>query len=481
MPDNTPKHQLIWFRSDLRITDNPSLFCARETNKPLIAIFFVCEKQWQQHDYGVAKVGFMMRQVADLRSSLAELDIPLLVKSVDYFAHIPDTLAELVEQHKIEKIWCNKECELNEIQRDAACETALADINVDFEALHDQCIVPPNTVKTKDGNMFKVFSPFFRRWQTILEDNPVECLPTPEKQSGVTIQSDDIPALQLYDLTTLPANITEHFPTSETHAMQLLHDFVDNGLNDYKERRDTPSLDGTSSLSPYLSIGAISARQCYVAAKQFLNEHPASNGANCWISELCWREFYRHIIVEWPRIVQHHAFNEVTDKKVTWNYDHADFDKWCKGETGVPIIDAAMRCLNATGFMHNRLRMVVAMFLTKNLLIDWRWGEKYFMETLVDADFASNNGGWQWSASVGTDAAPYFRIMNPFSQGKTHDVDAVFIKRWVPELAKVEPKVIHDPNKLVKLCAAVGYVTPMVDVKATRAAAIEAFKAAKST
>lgn len=475
----TPAPHLIWFRSDLRTTDNAALFCASESQQPLIAIFFVCEKQWQQHDYGTAKVDFILRQLADLQQSLSKIHIPLLVVSVDYFADIPAQLAAIASQHKVAKVWCNHEYEVNEITRDTACQMALSQLNIKFEALHDQCIVPPNTVTTKEGGMYKVFTPFYKRWQEHLAYAPIDCLPAPtvsEAQASLAVANNDMSALKHYQLSDLPQHIHTDFPAGEATALQRLHDFVADDINHYKTHRDSPSLAATSTLSPYLSVGAISPRQCYVAAKWLLDEHPASTGAYCWISELCWRDFYRHIMVASPRIVRGQAFNHATDIRITWNKNQADFKKWCNGQTGIPLVDAAMRCLNATGYMHNRLRMVVAMFLTKNLLINWRWGERYFMQKLIDADFASNNGGWQWSASVGTDAAPYFRVMNPFSQAKTHDADALFIKTWLPELATLTPAVIHSPNKLAKVCAAVGYPKPMVDIKASRATAIEAFK-----
>ncbi|MGO3896364.1 MAG: cryptochrome/photolyase family protein, partial [Psychrobacter sp.] len=250
--------------------------------------------------------------------------------------------------------------------------------------------------------------------------------------------------------------------------------------------RDVPSLHETSQLSAYLTIGAISPRLCYLQAnkaqEKLHGNDSDNNDINRWISELAWRDFYRHVLDYKPELIRHQAYKHETDTKISWSYDTDDFEAWYTGMTGVPLVDAAMRCLNATGFMHNRLRMVTAMFLTKDLLIDWRWGERYFMEQLIDGDFASNNGGWQWSASTGTDSAPYFRIMNPFSQAKTHDAKGEFIKTWLPELTDVPATILHSEEKMRKALskngdfADIDYPVPMVEHKVVRLSTIAEFK-----
>ena len=239
-------------------------------------------------------------------------------------------------------------------------------------------------------------------------------------------------------------------------------------------------------MSAYLTIGVISARQCYLAAvnahEQLQDNASDNNDINRWISELAWRDFYRHVLADKPELIRHQAYKVDVDQKIAWSYDKQDFAAWCRGQTGIPLVDAAMRCLNATGFMHNRLRMVTAMFLTKDLLIDWRLGERYFMQQLIDGDFASNNGGWQWSASTGTDSAPYFRIMNPFSQGASHDTQGEFIKTWLPELKEVPASVLHNEDKMRKALKKGGnlqkidYPLPMVAHKEARERAIAEFK-----
>lgn len=287
------------------------------------------------------------------------------------------------------------------------------------------------------------------------------------------------------------------YPAGENAACHRLDQFIADDIDDYDVGRDVPSLHATSQLSAYLTIGSISARHCYLRATKALNNQHSSTQAdrgdqnndqgdnkdiNRWISELAWRDFYRHVLADKPELIRHHAYKEETDSKINWSYNNDDFETWCAGKTGVPLVDAAMRSLNATSFMHNRLRMVTAMFLTKDLLIDWRWGERYFMQQLIDGDFASNNGGWQWSASTGTDSAPYFRIMNPFSQAKNHDPDAIFIKTWLPELKDIPTSILHNEDKLRKELAKGGkfadthYPVPMVEHKAARQLAIAEFK-----
>lgn len=481
---------LVWFRTDLRLTDNPALFYACEHamqhNKPVCAVFFICEKQWLAHDMGDIKVSFLLEHVKDLHKRLAKLNIPLVLLKTDWFGQIPELLIDLCREKQINHVYSNIEYEINEKNRDTLCQQQLSALNIQFHQYHDQCLLSPGSVTTKTGGMYKVFTPFYKCWQGLLDNASIQALPQPFAVKPISINVHDTNVnIDGTDIELSQFKILNHylqdFPIGEAHAMRQLADFIAHHSANYKSLRDQPAqADATSRLSAYLAVGAISPKQCYIAAKNKLQGEPLSDDAKKsiqhWISEVCWREFYRHIIATWPAICKHHAFNVATDKKVAWRYDQVDFTAWCDGKTGFPLVDAAMRCLNATGFMHNRLRMVTAMFLTKDLLIDWRWGERYFMQQLIDADFASNNGGWQWSASVGTDAAPYFRIMNPFSQAKTHDPDALFIKAWLPELDGVQPNTIHDPKKLASVCDVVGYIKPIVDHKMAREKAIAAFK-----
>ena len=265
----------------------------------------------------------------------------------------------------------------------------------------------------------------------------------------------------------------------ESAAEKRLHEFLDEKVMDYSKNRNDPILEGTSRISPYLALGIISPRKCILEALKINNfEFTSGNtGITKWIDEIVWREFYKNIMFSFPKVSRGQPFQDYS-KKIKWRYSDEEFKAWKEGKTGFPIVDAAMRQIHNEGWMHNRLRMVVAMFFTKNMLHDWRLGEAYFMQNLIDGDFASNNGGWQWSSSTGTDAAPYFRIFNPITQSTNFDKEGLFIKKYVPELKDLDKSVIHNPPKEHrKYC---NYPEPILDLKESRLRAIEAFKIAKS-
>ncbi|MFC7001925.1 cryptochrome/photolyase family protein [Pseudobowmanella zhangzhouensis] len=247
--------------------------------------------------------------------------------------------------------------------------------------------------------------------------------------------------LQALDNLDVDNSWLERWPAGEQLAQQQLQRFVHEAIRDYKQTRDFPAQDNTSRLSAYQAVGALSTMQCLRAALAENNGEldSGNEGIVTWINELIWRDFYRHLLVAYPDLCKHKAFKSDTDR-LPWKHDEDKFQRWCEGNTGYPIVDAAMRQMNQTGWMHNRLRMIVAMFLTKHLFIDWRWGERYFMQKLVDGDLASNNGGWQWSASTGCDAVPYFRIFNPVTQSERFDPKGDFIRNYVPEIAKFDAK-----------------------------------------
>jgi deoxyribodipyrimidine photo-lyase len=272
-----------------------------------------------------------------------------------------------------------------------------------------------------------------------------------------------------------PQGIVDRWPAGEKVALSRLKAFIKDALPDYKDQRDTPAIAGTSRLSAALACGVLSARTCYAFASAMLLEADSQEQPQIqtWLDELVWREFYRQVLVGFPRVCRHQPFKTVT-RNIPWSDDKTAFEAWCSGHTGFPIVDAAMRQLNTTGWMHNRLRMITAMFLTKDLLIDWRWGERYFMNQLVDGDFASNNGGWQWAASTGTDAVPYFRIFNPVSQSQRFDPQGTFIRTFVPELPGLDDKTIHNPPPLIR--ASCGYPMPIVDHTKARLRTLAIFK-----
>jgi len=527
-PDNNAHspHYLMWFRRDLRIHDNTALaaICeqANASEAPVTAVYFITPEQWLEHDDSLVQVDHIARTLPILAQKLEDqLNIALNVYLCADFDKSVEAITELCAEQKITTVMANHEYEGNEIDRDEKLTKQLANNDIEFIRHHDQCILPPLSITTNDGDsMYKVFTPFYRQWRDTLEAGSLSAHEatkvTANNKTKARIKSmalksaannantsasieklahkivaDYQKALEDDEqkFTDKPAQLKqarEDYPAGEDAAIQRLKEFVAEDIKDYDVSRDKPILQGTSHLSAYLTIGAISPRLCYLQAAQAqekLHGNDSDNeDINRWISELAWRDFYRHVLVDKPKLIEHKAYKEDADNKVNWSYDKDDFAAWCAGKTGVPLVDAAMRCLNATGFMHNRLRMVTAMFLTKDLLIDWRWGERYFMQQLIDGDFASNNGGWQWSASTGTDSAPYFRIMNPFSQGKSHDAKGEFIKTWLPELKDVPVSTLHSEDTMRKALkkggefADIDYPVPMVEHKKVRKLAIAEFK-----
>lgn len=468
------KRQLVWLRTDLRLRDNSALHAAAERG-PVIALYLLSPSQWQRHDDAPSKVDFWLRNLRELRTGLGELHIPLLIRTADHWDAAPKVIAQLCRELDIETLHVNEEYGVNETARDAAVERELVHSGVRLRSHLDQLFFTPGTILTKSGTYFQVYSQFRKVCYERLNLGVPSLVPAPRSQQELNIASDEVPEY-IEGFEPPPPQLREEWPAGEDAAHERIVLFTDEILRTYQDTRDLPARDGTSRLSPYLAAGVLSPRQCLHAA--LANNHgefeTGNSGAVSWINELLWREFYKHILVGFPRVSRHRAFREDTEK-LKWRQDKKDLEDWQQGRTGFPIIDAAMRQLLATGWMHNRLRMVVAMFLTKNLLIDWREGERWFMRHLIDGDLAANNGGWQWSASTGTDAAPYFRIFNPISQSERFDPDGRFIRRWVPELAGLQGRALHDPSKQ-GLFGPDGYPQPMCDLSATRERALEAFK-----
>ncbi|MDU1083696.1 MAG: deoxyribodipyrimidine photo-lyase, partial [Leclercia adecarboxylata] len=322
--------------------------------------------------------------------------------------------------------------------------------------------------------MYKVFTPFKNAWLRRLKEGLPDCAAAPAVRDGGKVNAV---ALDFdYPQQAFDADL---FPASEKEAIARLRTFCQQGAGEYETQRDFPAIEGTSRLSACLALGVLSPRQCL---HRLLAEQPQAlegGPGAVWLNELIWREFYRHLMTYHPDLCKYRPFIRWTDN-VKWQSEDAQLEAWQYGQTGYPIVDAAMRQLNETGWMHNRLRMITASFLVKDLLIDWRAGERYFISQLIDGDLAANNGGWQWAASTGTDAAPYFRIFNPTTQGQKFDNDGVFIRRWLPELATVPDKAIHDPWTWAdKQGIALDYPRPVVDHKQARIATLAAYEAAR--
>lgn len=468
--------QLIWLRNDLRINDNTALAAARERG-PTLALWLISPSQWQMHDDAPCKVDFWLRNLRTLRKSLDELNIPLLIREADTWKQAPEVIRTLCQQHQVQAVHWNEEYGVNETRRDEATRRALEALDLTVHSHLDQVLFRPGTLLTRSGNYFQVFGQFRKACHEHLHRSLPALAPTVKRQAPLKISSDPIPR-QIDGFPAPSLALRQHWPEGEAEAEQRLQRFLDETAEDYVRLRDLPAVPGTSRLSAYLAAGVVSPRQClHAALSSNRGEFDSGNdGVQTWVNELLWREFYKHILVGYPQVSRHRAFREPTEA-LPWRNAPEELQAWQEGRTGFPLIDAAMRQMLETGWMHNRLRMVVAMFLSKNLLIDWRLGERHFMRHLIDGDLAANNGGWQWSASTGTDSVPYFRVFNPVTQSQRFDPEGRFIGHWLPELQGLDKKSVHFPHKSGGVLPTNGYPKPMVDLRSSRQRALEAFKA----
>lgn len=441
----------------------------------MVAVYCHCPDQWTTHDVGANRQAFELQCLATLQDDLRELGMPLRILRLSVFADVPAALERLAGRLQARGLWFNNEYPLNERRRDERVVHQLAAAGVAVHRCSGDLVCPPGTILTQAGQPYTVFSAFRRRWLAQVTEPELEPVPAPEAQPlpDLGVAEDSVPQV--------PARVDlqRYWPAGSRAALTRLQRFVDESLSNYDEARDFPARAGTSTLSPWLACGAISVRTCLAAARWNNQGQLAEGqaGAAQWISELIWREFYRHVVAAFDHVSRGEAFQQVYNH-LPWRQDQQQLQAWQNGQTGYPLVDAAMRQLLTTGWMHNRLRMVVAMFLSKNLLLDWHLGEAYFLAHLVDADFPSNNGGWQWSASTGTDAVPYFRVFNPVRQSERFDPQGDFIRRYVPELAHLSAREIHAPWRLSS--PPPGYPVPLVDAKASRQRAIEVFRSFRS-
>ncbi|TPG76939.1 deoxyribodipyrimidine photo-lyase [Pseudomonas arsenicoxydans] len=467
--------QLIWLRSDLRVLDNTAL-AAATARGPTVAVYLLSPEQWLEHDDAPCKVDFWLRNLKELSRALAKLNIPLLIRMASRWDEAPAVLLDLCQQLKIDAVHVNEEYGVHESSRDTAVAETLKAQGIGFYSYLDQLLFKPGTVLTRTNTYFQVFSQFRKVCYDRLRGSLPSLIAAPAIQAPLAISSDTLPS-NVEGFETPSESLRTLWPAGEAEARRRLNTFADAQIDYYKDERDFPAKPGTSQLSAYLAAGVISPRQCLHAALQTNQGEFDSGkvGAVTWINELLWREFYKHILVGYPRVSRHRAFRPETEA-LAWRNAPEDLLAWQEARTGLPIIDAAMRQLLETGWMHNRLRMVVAMFLTKNLLIDWREGERFFMRHLIDGDLAANNGGWQWSSSTGTDSAPYFRIFNPQSQSEKFDAEGLFIKQWLPELAGLDKKEVHNPANLGGLFGVADYPSPIVNLSTSRQRALAAFK-----
>lgn len=414
------KVAIFWFRRDLRLEDNAGLYHALKSGFKVLPIFIfdrsILDKLKNKNDQ---RVEFIHKSLTNIQAQLLSIGTSLLIK----YGCPTEIWENLISDFDITEVFTNHDYEKYAIERDAQIGELLNAKGIAFYTFKDQTIFEKNEVLSGAKTPYTVFTPYSRKWKETLNEFYLKSYAT-EKYHHNFIITDPFKLPTLEELGFVETGIV--FPKKELQEELI---------KKYDEIRDIPSILGTSRLSVHLRFGTVSIRK--LAKKAIvLNEK--------WLNELIWRDFYMNILYHFPHINEGHAFRKEYDK-IIWKNNEVEFKKWCEGKTGYPIVDAGMRELNTTGFMHNRVRMIVASFLIKHLLIDWRWGEAYFAEKLMDFDFSANNGGWQWASSSGCDAAPYFRIFNPTSQTQKFDPELKYIKKWIPELNSFEyPRPIVD-------------------------------------
>jgi len=467
-----PAAAIWWIRRDLRLNDNPTLQAALQGQRPVIPVFIL--DPVLLHPQAENRQGFLFAGLRDLAAELNARGSRLIVRQGQPAAE----LARLCQETGASAIFAAADASPYAHRRDSLVAHELPLQLVEGSTT----VFPIGAVRKPDGSPYTIFTPYSKTWKA---------LPAP---GGLTEAPTRLPGVP--PLASLPipsATAPGAFPAGENEAQQRLAAFLAGPVAQYAEDRNRMDLPGTALLSPYFRFGMLSARRAALAARAA--PAGAQAGAEIWLNELIWREFYLNILENFPHVLRT-AFNP-TLRAIPWRNVSAELQAWQYGQTGYPVVDAAMRQLLATGWMHNRARMIVASFLVKNLLIDWQLGEAWFMRLLVDGDPAANNGGWQWTAGVGTDAAPYFRIFNPVLQGQKFDPQGEYIRRWVPELADwpdASPlrrtlgvssppqggsEHIHTPWLEPENHAASGYPAPMVDLSQTRARALAAYGASK--
>ncbi len=468
---------IVWFRRDLRVADNPALCAAMASGRPVIGLY--CLEEGTPLSPGGAQRWFLHHALEALAGSLQTIGVPLVLRR----GPAGDEVARLVGQAGAAALYWNRRYAAAEIEQDKGVKAALTADGVEAHSFNGSLLREPWEVKTKTGGPYRVFTPFWNTLRAIGPGRPA--LPAPTGKSPAAAARPK--SLQLGDLDLLPRSpdwateFGEMWRAGETAASDALAAFLEDAARTYSEDRNRPDLIGTSRLSPHLAVGAIGPVQIWAAATAAIESGrlPEKEGWK-FLSEIAWREFSWHLLyfngamATAPLRAEFGAF--------PWRDDRAALSAWRRGMTGVPIVDAGMRELWRTGWMHNRVRMIAASFLVKNLLIDWRDGERWFWDTLVDADPASNAASWQWVAGSGADAAPYFRIFNPVTQGEKFDPDGAYVRRYVPELADLPAEVIHQPwtasdkaLQRAKVELGTTYPAPIVDLAETRKRALAAY------
>ena len=478
---------LMWFRRDLRAFDNAALYHALKSCKQVHCVF-VFDKAI------LDSLPKQDRRVEFIRESLAALDAELHAVAGQAGAGLivrhtvaADEVPRLAHELGVQEVFANHDDEPDALARDAQVRGGLANFGIGFQTFKDHVIFERSEVLTQMGNPYGVFTPYKNAWLQKVNDYYLKSYPVGKYIKALAPRpvAYQLTVPTLSEIRFEPTNLSSlHVPTGSPGGLALFEDFFDR-MDKYDETRNFPAVKGPSYLGVHLRFGTVSIRQ--LAATAYKRMLTGSKGAETWLSELIWRDFYHQIMHHHPRVVKG-AFKPEYDA-IKWEHNKTAkdlFAAWCEGRTGYPLVDAAMAQINQTGYMHNRLRMVVASFLTKDLGIDWRWGERYFAEHLNDFDLAANNGGWQWASSSGCDAQPYFRIFNPTNQSEKFDPEGKFIRRYVPALAKLSNKAIHapwlaKPLELEEAGLVLGrdYPRPIVDHAEARAHTLERYAVVK--
>ncbi|KZV76131.1 hypothetical protein PENSPDRAFT_741498 [Peniophora sp. CONT] len=507
---------VYWMKmEDIRVYDNRALAAASEQAQKdgisLVVLFTISPQDYVAHDRSPRRIDFMLRNLRDVKAKFSALNIPLAVITHSPRRTIPERIMSFVMEVGATHLVGTIEYAVDELRRDIKiCELA-KDANICVNFVHDKLIIEPGTLFTKQGKPYTVYSPFQKQWIQVLNSDVNKHLAeAPEPAANSKAIKSDSKFGKLFE-SDIPDHVDgfecedadvmrELWPAGSDAGREMLRLFMHTksqgshvGLSDplakadestkhsrvlaYKENRDRCDRNTTSRLSPYLASGVISVRDCVRATLDVLNvkkvQADSNSGVGVWVKEVAWHDFYTHILATFPRVSMGRNFLEKYDD-VQWETNQEHVDAWKAGKTGVPIVDAAMRQANTMGWMHNRGRMIAAMYLVKDLMLDWRLGERYFMQQFIDGDLAANNGGWQWCASTGCDPQPYFRIMNPYLQSEKADPTGEYIRTFVPELSKVFGKDVHNPP--AALADKLGYPRPLVDHHKARERAIHRYK-----
>jgi deoxyribodipyrimidine photo-lyase len=461
---------LHWFRNDLRLEDNLSLNSLLETVEEWAAVFVADPKLVSGPGASSKRLCFLADSLKRLSEQLGERDVPLVFLSGDPEQQLP----RLMDQLHASVLSYNESITPFGRKRDGRVAVAVERDGGRIISERDHVVFSASDIRTAKGTAYAVYTPYRNAWWRRFKDVG----PEPRRVNSWPKPIAKLEASD-HDVFSGLEDLTEGIPDGGAIAAhERLRSFLETGVENYETDRDRPDMDGTSRLSPYLRFGCISVRECfYQAIEASLTEPSLRAGSTKWLDELIWREFYSAVLEENPRVLRGNYRSEFDS--LSWRSSAMEFEAWCAGQTGYPIVDAGMRQLKETGWMHNRVRMVVASFLTKDLLMDWREGERFFFEHLIDGDPASNNGGWQWAASTGTDAQPFFRIFNPTRQGERWDPNGEYVRRWVPELRDLPDRGIQNPAAFERISR--DYPLQIVDHSERRVAALEMYRKARQS